>query len=57
MIELDYKNVESSVIGFEHGLNIKEVFDEYKQSIAGIIADLNKRKDKPGQWLRWMNLG
>lgn len=57
MIELNYKNVDASVIGLEHGLNVKESFDKYKQCIAGIISDLNKRKDKPGQWLRWMNLG
>ena len=32
-------------------------FSAYKNQIAEIIMDLNKRKDKPGQWLQWMNLG
>ena len=31
--------------------------NNYKDTITHIIADLNKRKDKPGQWLQWMNLG
>ena len=57
MIELNYKNVDASVIGLEHGLNIEEVFFDYKDKISHIITDLNKRKDKLGQWLRWMNLG
>ena len=34
-----------------------KVLDQYKDKITGIIADLNQRKDKPGQWLQWMNLG
>ena len=57
MIELNYKYADSSLIGEENGLNIQQKFDEYKNTIANIILDLNKRKDKPGQWLRWMNLG
>ena len=57
MIELNYKYADSSVIGDENGLNIQQKFDEFKETIANIILDLNKRKDKPGQWLRWMNLG
>ena len=57
MIKFDYKNADVSVIGSEHGLNISQEFLEYKEKIASIITDLNKRKDKPGQWLQWMNLG
>ena len=57
MIELNYKNVDAQVIGEENGLNIEEEFNNYQERITHIIADLNKRKDKPGQWLRWMNLG
>lgn len=57
MIKFNYKNVEAMVVGQENGLDTKKVFDEYKETIANIIADLNKRKDKPGQWLQWMNLG
>jgi len=57
MIKLNYKNVNSVVIGAENGLNIEQEFLEFKESIKNIISDLNQRKDKPGQWLQWMNLG
>ncbi len=57
MIKFDYRNADALVVGSEHGLNISEEFAAYKDQIAHIIADLNKRKDKPGQWLQWMNLG
>ena len=57
MLELNYKNVDAQVIGEDNGLNIEEEFNNYQEQIKHIIADLNKRKDKPGQWLRWMNLG
>lgn len=57
MLKLDYRNVKSAIIGNEHGLEIEQEFENYKERITKIIADLNKRKDKPGQWLQWMNLG
>ena len=57
MLKFDYRNADVSVIGEEHGLDIMSVFSEYKDKIASIISDLNKRKDKPGQYLQWMNLG
>ena len=57
MIKLDYRYSDEMMIGHENGLNLQEEFDKYKDTIAHIIADLNKRKDKPGQWLQWMNLG
>lgn len=57
MIKLNYKNTSQLVIGKENGLNIDKEFKKYKETIAKIIMDLNKRKDKPGQWLQWMNLG
>ena len=57
MIKFDYRNADALVVGSENGLNLSQEFDNYKDKIAGIIADLNKRKDKPGQWLQWMNLG
>ena len=57
MITLDYRYSDEMVIGSENGLNLQEEFTKYKDTIAHIIADLNKRKDKPGQWLQWMNLG
>ena len=57
MIKLNYKNTDEMVIGKENGLNIQQEFANYKDTIAQIITDLNKRKDKPEQWLQWMNLG
>ncbi|MCM1009974.1 MAG: glucose-6-phosphate isomerase [Fusobacterium sp.] len=57
MITLNYKNADAMVIGNENGLNIEQEFSNYKDSIANIITNLNQRKDKPGQWLQWMNLG
>ena len=57
MLKLDYRNTNSQIIGKENGLEIEKEFENYKETIAKIITDLNKRKDKPGQWLQWMNLG
>lgn len=57
MIKFDCRSADAAVIGQENGLNLQDEFDKYKDTIAHIIADLNKRKDKPGQWLQWMNLG
>ena len=57
MLKLDYRNIRAEVVGNENGLEIEKEFEDYKNRIAEIIADLNKRKDKPGQWLQWMNLG
>src|SRR5574344_1983408 len=57
MIKFDWKNADESMVGCENGLNISSEFESYKNQIADIISDLNKRKDKPGQWLQWMNLG
>ncbi|MCQ2739633.1 MAG: glucose-6-phosphate isomerase [bacterium] len=57
MIKLNYRNVNSIVIGSENGLDIDSEFMAYKVVIKRIITDLNQRKDKPSQWLQWMNLG
>lgn len=57
MITLNYKNADALVIGSANGLNIEQEFSNYRDSIANIITNLNQRKDKPGQWLQWMNLG
>ena len=57
MIRFDYRNADASVIGSEHGINIAEEFNNYREKIAEIITDLNQRKDKPNQGLQWMNLG
>jgi len=57
MIKLNCRNVDSMLIGSENGLNLQEEFSQYKDTITNIITSLNQRKDKPGQWLQWMNLG
>lgn len=57
MLKLDYRNVKAAIVGNENGLEIEQEFEKHKERIAQIIADLNKRKDKPKQWLQWMNLG
>ena len=57
MIKFDYRNADAMVVGQENGLNLSEEFAQYRNRISEIIADLNQRKDKPGQWLQWMNLG
>ncbi len=57
MIRLSCRNTDAMIIGENDGLNLDEEFSNYKDRIAEIIVDLNKRKDKPGQWLQWMNLG
>ncbi len=57
MLEFNYNNVNSEVIGQENGLDIQSEFHSHKEQISKIIMELNSRKDKPGQWLQWMNLG
>ncbi len=57
MIELNYRNIKSEVIGEENGLDIYKEFETYQDIIHKIISDLNSNKDKPGQKLQWMNLG
>ena len=57
MIDLNYRNIKTEIIGEEHGLDIQKEFNEYKETIRKIIAELNSNKDKPGQKLQWMNLG
>lgn len=57
MIQINCKNVSAVVIGEDNGLDIEREYDNYAETIKNIIADLNQRKDKPGQWLQWMNLG
>ena len=57
MIKFNYKNADAAVVGNTHGLDIEQEFNNYREQIKNIISDLNQRKDKPGQWLQWMNLG
>ncbi len=57
MLKLDYRNVKAAIVGNNHGIEVEQEFENYREKISHIISDLNKRKDKPGQWLQWMNLG
>lgn len=57
MLEFNCKNVSAEIVGEGNGLNLEEEFNNYNARIAKIISDLNSKKDKPGQWLQWMNLG
>lgn len=57
MLKLDCKNADFRVIGEENGLDLNLEFNNYSGQISEIIKSLNQRKDKPGEWLQWMNLG
>ncbi len=57
MIKYDCSNADITAVGLSNGINLNEEFDKYRDKISDIILDLNKRKDKPGQGLQWMNLG
>ena len=57
MPKFSYRNSDQNIIGSEHGLDLNFEFSQYQEKIKNIIASLNQRKDKPGQWLQWMNLG
>ena len=57
MLEFNCKNVSAEIVGEGNGLNLEEEFNNYNAQIAKIISELNSKKDKPGQWLQWMNLG
>ena len=57
MIELDVRGADAKTVGNENGLNLAEEFENYKDKIAQIIADLYNRKDTQGEGLQWMNLG
>ena len=57
MIKYDWRNADERIIGCDNGLNIPQEFENHKEQIKHIIADLNQRKDKPEQGLQWLNLG
>ena len=42
MLKFNYRNADAMVVGEANGLNIAQEFDNYKETIASIIADLNK---------------
>lgn len=57
MIKLNYRNADAKVVGNDNGLDIQGEFTAYQDKISEIIKNLNQCKDKPKQWLQWMNLG
>ncbi len=57
MIKLNYRNADAKVVGNDNGLDIQGEFTAYQDKISEIIKNLNQYKDKPNQWLQWMNLG
>ena len=57
MIRFDCRNVSDEILGQDYGLDLEKEFGEYAPKIERIVTELNLKKDKPGQWLQWMNLG
>lgn len=57
MLELNWKNVDTAIVGKENGLDVQKEFDQNKDKIAEIVADIYANKDTDGRWLRWMTLG
>lgn len=57
MIELDYGNISIEKVGVTHGLNLSQVFEEYRESIQSLVTRIYAEKDQPGGWKRWLNLG
>ena len=57
MINFCWQNADSSIVGEVHGLNIEKEFENYREETAEIISGLYAKKDTPGNWLKWMNLG
>lgn len=56
MLEFNWKNVSSTIIGDENGLDIEQEFENNKDKIADIIRDIYTKKHQPGHWKKWMNL-
>ncbi|MFH0702996.1 MAG: glucose-6-phosphate isomerase [bacterium] len=57
MLDFNWKNTDSALIGKEHGIDVLKEFENYKNKIAEIIADIYSNKTTSGRWLAWMNLG
>ncbi|EKE02973.1 MAG: hypothetical protein ACD_20C00300G0001 [uncultured bacterium] len=57
MLEFNWKNVDSAVVGNEHGINVTKEFETHKDKIAQIVSDIYANKNTSGRWLAWMNLG
>lgn len=57
MLELNFKNIDTAVVGCEHGLDVQKEFVNYKDKVAEIVEDIYANKSTAGRWLQWMNLG
>ena len=57
MLEFNWKNTDSAIIGKEHGIDVQKEFDLHKEKISQIITDIYANKSTNDRWLRWMNLG
>lgn len=57
MIELDYRNISTGKVGAEDGLDLNQVFNQYRDPISDIVTRIYAEKDQPGGWKRWLNLG
>ena len=57
MLEFNWKNVDTAVIGRENGIDVQIEFENYRDRISDVISDLYANKSTPGRWLQWMNLG
>jgi hypothetical protein len=50
MIQLDYRNVSTDKVGYEHGLAISECFEQHRGRLQEIITQLYATKDQAGGW-------
>jgi len=57
MLEFNWKNADSAIVGKEHGLDIQKEFETNKDKIAEIVSGIYRDRNKTGKWLAWMNLG
>jgi glucose-6-phosphate isomerase len=56
MIELDYTNVDVSIVGQENGLDLRKTFTLYNNKMNDWVIDLWANKSTPGRWLAWMKM-
>ena len=57
MLEFNWKNADSAIVGSQDGLDVQKEFNNYKDKVAEIVSDIYANKDVDGRWLRWMTLG
>lgn len=57
MLEFNWRNADSVIIGKEDGIETEKEFENHKTQIAEIVSDIYANKKTAGRWLAWMNLG